>query len=492
MKNRTDLNLGEVVDISIISLGADQIPVRFIKSVANDLASPLTHIKNACIETSTFPSLWKISRISPIPKVESPVGENDFRLVSILPALSKIFERLELRQLITLIIIIIIEKAAFFGHRMSGFRKGHSTTTALIGIRDDLKRSMNRGEVSLMVFADYSKAFDTVRLSTALKRMHRLGFSGSFLKWMINYLSDRRHFVQIDDRRSDMAHVAFGVPQGSILGPVIFNLHVAYLQNNVNCQCFQYEDDTTLYIHSKVSDLSGATTDINHNLNRLGEYSNESNLALNATITKWMLVSTSQMSRHHSLDRKEIDIKCNGKALERVNVTKLLGVHLDSHLDWKEHVTKLLSSCYGPFKVRKQLAECLVLSKLNYCNTIFHPLHEYQIKRLQRVQNTCAAFVLRHHAKSSHVINLNWLPIRERTELSLLKLTHKSLYYEGWPKHFQLEFQRSCSYNLRSSDAPRLSVPRETDTFKSMAARSFNSLPDSVRHLTDYYQETMR
>ena len=253
------------------STGADQIPVRFIKSVANDLASPLAHIINACIEMSTFPSLWKIARISPIPKVESPFGENDFRPVSILPALSKIFERLVLRLLIT-----FIEKAALFVHRMSGFRIGHSTTTTLIAIRDDLKRSMNRGEVSLVVFADYSKVFDTVRFSTALKRirkkMHRLGFSGSFLKWMINYLSDRRHFVQIDDRRSDMAHVAFGVPQGSILGPVIFNLYVADLQSNVDCQCLQYADDTTLYIHTKVSDLSGATTDIKYNLNRLGEY----------------------------------------------------------------------------------------------------------------------------------------------------------------------------------------------------------------------------
>ena len=93
------------------------------------------------------------------------------------------------------------------------------------------------------------------------------------------------------------------------------------------------------------------TCSINHNLNRLGEYSNESNLSLNATKTKWMLVSTPQMSRYHSLDRKEFYIKCNGKALERVNVTKLLGAHLDSHLDWKEHVTKLLSSCYGVLAV---------------------------------------------------------------------------------------------------------------------------------------------
>jgi len=97
------------------------------------------------------------------------------------------------------------------------------------------------------------------------------------------------------------------------------------------------------------------------------------------------------------------------------------------------------------------------------------------------------AFILRQHTKSSDVINLNWLPIRKRIELSLLKTTHKSLYYEGWPKHLQLVFQRSCSYNIRSSDAPQLSVPRETDTFKSMAARSFNSLLDSVRQLSDYH-----
>ena len=132
-------------------------------------------------------------------------------------------------------------------------------------------------------------------------------------------------------------------------------MYVADLQNNVNCQCFQYADDTTLYIHTKVSDLSGVTSDINHNLNHLGEYSNESNLALNATKTKWMLVPTSQISRYHSLDRKEIDIKRNGKALERVNVTILIGIHFDSHLDWKEHVTKLLSSCYGVLAVLRKI-----------------------------------------------------------------------------------------------------------------------------------------
>ena len=129
-----------------------------------------------------------------------------------------------------------------------------------------------------------------------------------------------------------------------------------------------------------------------------------------------------------------------------------------------------------------------MLSKLDYCNTIFHPLPQYQIKiMLSASYITCAAFVLRHHTKLSDVINLNWLPIRERIELGLFQMTYKSLYYEGWPNHLQLEFQRSCSYNLRSSDDPRLSVPRETDTFKSMAARSLNSLPDRVRQLIDYH-----
>ena len=186
-----------------------------------------------------------MARISPIPKKDHPESLDDFRPVSILPVMSKVLERVVSKQLIS-----FIKEAALLGLRMSGFRKGHSTTTALLGIRDELVRSMKRGEVSLLVLADYSKAFDTVRFSTVVKKMHHMGFSRKFLEWLINYLSNRYQFVQIDDKTSDLDNVVFGIPQGSILGPIIFNLYVSDLQGQLQCRCFQYADDATLLLHS--------------------------------------------------------------------------------------------------------------------------------------------------------------------------------------------------------------------------------------------------
>ena len=116
-----------------------------------------------------------------------------------------------------------------------------------MGIRDDIIRAMKKGEVTLMVCADYSKAFDTVQFKAVLAKLHEMGFSKSFLLWVLSYLSERRQLVQIDDNLSEPAYVEFGVPQGSILGPVLFNLYVGDLQKKLDCPCYQHADDTTFF-----------------------------------------------------------------------------------------------------------------------------------------------------------------------------------------------------------------------------------------------------
>ena len=411
------------------STGIDQIPVKFVKLAKDYISGPITHIINRCIVTSSFPKLWKFARISPIPKVNEPRCDADYRPVSILPTLSKVFERLVLRQRIE-----YINEEALLGPTISGFRKGHSTTSVLLGIRDALIRASSRGEVTLMVSADYSKAFDTIQLKSFLTKMHNLGFSKEFLLWMVDYLTDQRQLVQIDDRKSDMATVEFGVPQGSILGPVIFNLYVAELQKELQCDCYQYADDT------KPGDLDSSVAEINKTIASLRNYSNSCNLALNPTKTTWLLISTPQMSRYHSLDERDLPIVCGDSVPKRISCTKLLGVHMDQHLSWNTHVDSLLRSSYGtlsvlrrlknlaPFHVRKHLAESLVLSKLNYACTVFHPLPVYLVKRLQRLQNACAGFVTRKFGGLEDIINLNWLPVKESVEFNILKLAYKSLY----------------------------------------------------------------
>ena len=475
------------------STGIDQIPVKFAKLAKVHISGPLTHIINHCIATSSFPRLWKMARISPIPKVDEPLSDADYRPVSILPTLSKVFERLVLNQL-----IVYINEEVLLSPTVSGFRKGHSTTTVLLGIRDALIRASSRGEVTLMVCADYSKAFDTVQFRSVVSKMHSLGFSKHFLLWMIDYLTQRRQLVQIDDRKSDMATVEFGVPQGSILGPVIFNLYVADLQSELQCDCYQYADDTTFYIHSKPCDLDFSAEHINKAVTSLRDYSKSCNLALNSSKTNWMLISTPQMARSHSLEERKLPIACGDTPLKRISCTKLLGVHMDQHLTWKTHVDHVLSSSYGtlsilrrlknlaPFHVRKHLAESLVLPKVNYACSVFHPLPAFQMKRLQRLQNACAGFVTRRFAGVEDVVKLNWLPVNKNVELNILKLAHKSLYDETFPEYLKLNLHKVSAYGLRSSIAPVFSIPRESGTFQHSAATIFNKLPVAIRNITEY------
>ena len=184
-------------------------------------------------------------------------------------------------------------------------------------------------------------------------------------------------------------------------------------------KCFQYADDTTLYSHCAVSDLETGEAEMNKTLTELSTWSQGSNLALNPTKTKCMLLSTSQMSTYHSLSSRPLQLTTEGKALERVKSTKLLGVHLNETLRWDDHIKHLASSCYGTlaslrkiknfttYSLRKHLAESLILSRLDFSDIVFYPLTERLLKWLQRIQyhmKRPAMFVLRFTPRDAY----NW------------------------------------------------------------------------------------
>jgi len=272
--------------------------------------------------------------------------------------------------------------------------------------------------------------------------------------------------VQIDERKSDTATVEFGVPQGSILGPAIFNLYEADLQSELQCDCYQYADNTMFYVHSKPCDLDASADHINRTITSLREYSESCNLALNPSKTNWMLISTPQMARYHSLEERKLPIACGDTSLKRISCRKLLGIYMDQHLTWKTHVDHVLSSSYrtlsvlrrlknlAPFRVRKHLAESLVLSKVNYACSVFHPLQAFQMKRLQRIQNACAGFVIRRFAGLEDVAKLNWFPVKTNVELEILKLAHKSLYDEAFPEYLKLKSGQCLQLKIFDSACP--------------------------------------
>ncbi|MEM6999126.1 MAG: reverse transcriptase domain-containing protein, partial [Pseudomonadota bacterium] len=189
------------------SSGYDNIPVRYLKPVNEYLASPLVNIINNSIDNHIFPDKWKIARVSPVPKIDQPTKLKDYRPISILPVLSKVYERVILSQLCQ-----FIERNSLYCPNQSGFRKGHTTTTLLLKLRDDIIQVMSKSEVTLSLLIDYSKAFDTIDHCTLIEKLKKLNFSNKSLKIIMSYLSNRQQFVQVNDKRSPTQAIHFGVP----------------------------------------------------------------------------------------------------------------------------------------------------------------------------------------------------------------------------------------------------------------------------------------
>ena len=254
-------------------------------------------------------------------------------------------------------------------------------------------------------------------------------------------------------KKSSSLKVNFGVPQGSIMGPLFFNIYVADLQSTVTNRCHQYAHDITLYAHAKPIQLHESISSIKSDLTKLEDWADKCNLAINPTKTKCMVISTKQMSTAHSLDHFKPDLSINGITIERVSSMKLLGTHIDQHLCWEENIKQVLSSCYAtlatlrklknilPFNMRKTLVQALVLSKLYFRGIIYHNLLDYLANHLQRVQKASASFILGHFVSIDDITNLKWLPIaiKEQFQWLLLKAVHKAIRNPTWPSYLKVD-----------------------------------------------------
>ena len=235
-------------------------------------------------------------------------------------------------------------------------------------------------------------------------------------------------------------------------------------------------------------------------LSRLVKWSTECNLVLNASKTKTILFSSTQMSKRHNLDHKDtFQINNNDQPLERVDKYKLLGMTFTEHLTWNDHINKVVTSSYStlrslkkikrmtPFNLRKQLAECLVLSKIDFGNVIYENMPTYLVRSVQKVQNATAGYVLNRYSRESDVIKLNWLPAQERIQHSIANLTYNALTNPNWPSYFRLNYHEPAR-TLRSSSNGKLLVnPRVKGTLKTRAAEIFNNLPTDIRNTDSFH-----
>ena len=167
------------------STGADQIPGKHLKLSVDIIASPLTHTLNSFITISSFPEAWKVACVSP--KVDSPIESDYYWPIGILPAISKVYEKLALNQLLE-----YVDHRRVLQNTTTGYRKGHSTTSALLRIMEDIIRAMKNDEITVIAITNFSKAFDTVDYSIVIRKLHAIGLSKQALLWFLSYLTNRR------------------------------------------------------------------------------------------------------------------------------------------------------------------------------------------------------------------------------------------------------------------------------------------------------------
>lgn len=475
----------------------DSIPTKLLKELLPAIGEPLLNIINSSLSIGHVPNSYKLAVIKPIIKKPQLDTNNlaNYRPISNLPFMSKILEKVVSTQLCS-----FLQTNNIFEVFQSGFRAHHSTETALVKITNDLLLAADRGCVSLLVLLDLSAAFDTIDHNILINRLKSTGVQGQALQWFKSYLTDRYQFVNLNGQPSQICPVKYGVPQGSVLGPLLFTIYMLPMgdiirRHGISFHC--YADDTQLYISTKpdeTSELSKLTECIKD----IKDWMTNNFLLLNSDKTELLLIGPKSCTQQIS----QLNLQLEGYKVSFSSTIKDLGVILDSNLTFKNHISHVTKTAFFHLrniaKLRNMLsisdAEKLVhafmTSRLDYCNALFAGCPASSINKLQLVQNA-AARVLTRSRKYDHITpilsSLHWLPVKFRIEFKILLLTYKALNNLAPVYLTNLLSRYEPTRSLRSQNSGLLVVPRIAKSSKGGRAFSFmaptlwNSLPGNVR-----------
>ena len=378
------LEIGKIImSLKSSSPGWDDISAVAVKNTHQYLAGPLAYIFNLSFTHGTFPQELKIAKVVPLYKGENNGLVKNYRPVSVLPLFSKILERLMYNRLLA-----FINANGLLYKLQFGFRPEHSTNTALITLIDKISCALNDGETVLGVFLDFSKAFDCVNHEILLAKLEHYGIRGNALKWFHSYLTGRQQYVCYDGVNSTHRGIVCGVPQGSILGPVLFLLYINDLANVSDIlYSILFADDSNVFISGK--NIEHMINTMNGELAKLMIWLECNRLSLNIKKTHYMLFSTKKCSVPD-----HINITIKGIKVGQVDHTKFLGVIIDSKLSWDYHINYIknkISKAIGLIcKARKYVNKaCLVTlyysflyPYLNYCIEVWGSAAQYRLQPL--------------------------------------------------------------------------------------------------------------
>lgn len=365
------------------SSGWDNIPTTFLKQARHIIIPPLVKLLNMCIEQGKFPKVFKKAIIHPIHKGGDRCRVNNYRPISVLPALSKIFEKI-----LNIRLVKYLNKYNILASQQFGFRAGRSAEDAVIGLSTSIAESLDKHEKSIAVFLDLAKAFDTVHIPLLLKKMEHIGVRGSCLDLFRHYLTDRTQFVKIGNYVSSESLISYGVPQGSILGPSLFLIYIneLCLSKLPNANIFSYADDTAILVSSRSWSETYSLAETS--LNIIKDWLDANLLSLNINKTKYIAFSLRKPSappdfltlKIHKCSPSLIS-SCDCQCIERVSEIKYLGVVIDQHMTWQPHIKTITNRVRNliwifkklrhitDFKLLISIYQALCQSIITYCIT---------------------------------------------------------------------------------------------------------------------------
>ena len=381
----------------------------------------------------------------------------------------------------------------------SAYKACHSTETALLKVHNDILRSIDRNEAVLLVLLDLSAAFDTVDHCILIKRLHtRLGITGNALSWCKSYLSNRHQKVMIKGTSSTQRALSCGVPQGSVLGPILFIVYILPLGDIVRRHGvkFQlYADDSQLYLSFKKSDINAAVLRMEHLISDIRLWMIANLVKCNDDKTEFMVLSS----------RFQPSVDCDPIKIGTENVApctqvRNLGVIMDSSLTLVPHVNQSVSNSFCQIRnlarVRRYLTHdaavtavhSFVTSRIDYCNSLLYGLSLSTVSKLQHVHNSAARLVT-HTRKFDHITPvlklLHWLPVLQRIQFKILLITYKALHGLA-PKYLATLLETPRTQRLDKDSLlliPKTKMVNYGDrSFSKAAPQLWNNLPSYIRN----------
>lgn len=394
------------------AVGLDNIPISFIK-ILLPLALPIyKHLFDVIIETSTFPRAWKNSKIIPIKKKGNCSSISNLRPISILPSMSKVFEKLIKNQ-----ITKFISDHDLLHPHQSGFRTNHSTNTALMKVHDDISRVIDRRGIAILLLIDFAKAFDRVSHSKLVRKLvYKFSFSNSAAQLIKSYLSERQQAVFHNDVFSSFSLIKSGVPQGSVLGPLLFSLFINDLPAMLEfCSIHMFADDVQVYLCAYGDiDMNEVSRKINHDLNNILRWSRNNLLHVNPSKTKAMFISKLKTLPTFPA------IFFDGQRVEFYDQLNNLGVIFTSNLSWDTFINSQCGKIYGTLKtlnmiskhldtsMKIKLFKSLVLPHFTYGDFVYSNASALSLNKLRVALNACIRYVfnLNRFSHVSHLQNI--------------------------------------------------------------------------------------